>query len=153
MDPFARNMLRSTLAFAIALAIIFAAMSLTYLHLRPLCPDHVLAQAESATNHQWTATLLQRRCQGDSPFVTQVNLRRSADSLPRGFLSGQINRNNVFIVEQDAAGAGLTLSWTAPDELTIRCPHCDPAFVRLRQTQWGQVRILYEGAARNSRVR
>lgn len=147
MDPFARNMLRSTLAFAIALLIIFAAMSITYLHLRPLCPDHVLAQEENATS-QWTAAVLQRRCQGDSPFVTQVNLRRSAGALARGFLSGQVGRNNVFMVEQDAAGAGLTLSWTAPDQLTIRCPHCDPAFIRQRQTHWGPVRILYEAPAR-----
>ena len=147
MDPFARNMLRSTLAFAIALLIIFAAMSITYLHLRPLCPDHVLAQAENATS-QWTATILQRRCRGDSPFVTQVNLRRSTDALLRGFLSGQVSRNNVFMVEQDAAGAGLTLSWTAPDELTVLCPQCDPAFIRQRQTQLGPVRILYEAPAR-----
>lgn len=146
MDPFARNMLRSTLAFAVALVIIFAAMSITYLHLRPLCPDHVLAQAENSS-HQYTATVLQRRCQGDLPFVTQVNLRRSSDALPRGFLSGQVNQNNVFIVEQDAAGAGLSLGWTAPDELTIRCPQCVRAFIRSRQTQWGPVRILYEGSA------
>jgi hypothetical protein len=146
MDPFARNMLRSTLAFAIALLIIFAAMSITYLHLRPLCPDHVLVQTESVAN-QWTATVLQRRCQDDSAFVTQVNLRRSTDALRRGFLSGQVSRNNVFKVEQDAAGAGLNLNWTAPDELTIRCPYCDPAFVRQRQMQWGSVRIVYEAPA------
>jgi hypothetical protein len=145
MDPFARNMLRSTLAFAVALVIIFTAMSVTYLHLRPLCPDRVLAQAESVPN-QWTATVLQRRCGADSPFVTRVNLRRSSDALPRGFLSGQVSHDNVFSVEQDAAGVDLTLSWTAPDKLTIRCPHCDPAFIRQRQTHWGPVSIQYQGA-------
>jgi hypothetical protein len=143
MDPFARNMLRSTAAFAVALLVIFAVMTLAYLHVHPQCPDAVLGQAESPS-HRFIATLLQRRCGEESPFITQVNLRGASQDLPQGFLSGEVEKGIVFRMEQDAAGAGLTLSWSGPAELTIRCPRCETRFVQQRATRWEQVTIRYE---------
>ena len=142
MDPFARNMLRSTLAFAVALLVIFALMTLIYIHIHPQCPDAVLAEAESPS-HRFVAAVLQRRCGEESPFITQVSLRDGSQKLRRGFLSGEVNQGIVFRVEQDAAGADLSLTWTGPDELTIQCPRCQAAFLRQRDAQWGAVRIAY----------
>ena len=73
-----------------------------------------------------------------------MNLRAASQSLSFGFFSGRAERGDVFLTEQDAAGAGLSLQWTAPDRLTILCPRCDPTFVRQREAQWGTVRIQYE---------
>lgn len=145
MDPFARNMLRSTAAFAIALLIIFAVMTVTWVHIHPQCPDAVLEQVESPSR-SFVATVLQRRCGEESPFVTQVSLREASQDLPRGFLSGEVKTGIIFRVEQDASGAGLNVNWTAPAELTIHCPRCEAAFVQQKHSQWAQVTIRYEVA-------
>jgi hypothetical protein len=136
-------MLRSTAAFAVALLVIFAVMTLTYLHIHPQCPDAVLEHAESPSR-RFVATVLQRRCGEESPFISQVNLRDASQDLPQGLLSGEVNTGIVFRMEQDAAGAGLTLNWTGPAELTIRCPRCETRFVQQRETRWEQVTIRYE---------
>ncbi|HKW76891.1 MAG TPA: hypothetical protein VJN64_15275 [Terriglobales bacterium] len=142
MDPFARNMLRSTAAFAISLLVIFSVMTLTYVHIHPQCPDSVLVQSESPSR-KFVATVVQRRCGEESPFVTQVNLRDASQDLSRGFVSGEVKTGIVFRVEQDAAGAGLSLSWTGPEELTVRCPRCEASFIQQRDERWGEVRIVY----------
>jgi hypothetical protein len=145
MDPFARNMLRSTAAFAIALLVIFSVMTAVYVHIHPQCPDSVLQQAEGPS-HRFVAAVLQRRCGEESPFITQVSLRAASKELSRGFLSGEVSRGIVFRVEQDATGAELNVIWTGPEQLTIRCPRCDGRFVQTRQTGWEHVRISYEFA-------
>lgn len=145
MDPFARNMLRSTLAFAIALLVIFAAMTVAYIHVHPPCPDTVLGQS-AGTAGRFTAAVLQRRCGEDAPFISQVSLRASSEGLQRGFFSGQVNQGIVFRVEQDAAGAGLAVNWTGPEELTIRCPRCEQAFIQQHDKSWGAVRIVYQAS-------
>ncbi|HEX7286370.1 MAG TPA: hypothetical protein VF532_09315 [Candidatus Angelobacter sp.] len=143
MDPFARNMIRGAVAYGLAMLLMFALSSAIYLHLRPVCPDRVLARAESP-DKKWTAVILQRRCGEESPFLTHVNLRPASQALSVGFFSGQVKAGNAFLVEQDAAGAGLTISWTAPDSLTVTCPRCAPSFVRQTDAQLGTVRIRYE---------
>jgi hypothetical protein len=143
MDPFARNMLRSTFAFAIALLVIFSVMTVAYVHIHPQCPDAVLAQAESPSR-KFVATVSQRRCGEESPFITQISVREGSRDLSRGFLSGEVNQGVVFRVEQDAAGAGVSVNWTSPNELTIRCPRCDARFLRQHDSGWDQVTIRYE---------
>jgi hypothetical protein len=143
MDPFARKMIRGAFAYGLGMLLMFAILTVVYFHLRPACPDRVLARADSP-DKQWSAAILERRCGVEAPFVTHVNLRPAAQSLALGFFSGQAKAGNVFLVEQDAAGAGVAVIWTAPDTLTVICPRCDRHFVRQADAQWGTVRIRYE---------
>jgi hypothetical protein len=147
MDPFARKMIRSTVGFAIGLVLMLAAMTVVYIHVRPTCPDRTVTEVSSPAR-QFIATVLEHRCGHEAPFVTQVDLHPASEPLARGFFSGQAGKGNVFSVEQDAAGAGVSAAWTAPDELTIRCPHCNPAFIRRQDERWGPVHIRYEAAMR-----
>lgn len=143
MDPFARNMIRGAFAYALAMLLMFAALTAIYFHLRPLCPDRTLAEADSP-DHRWMAAILQRRCGEEAPFITRVNLRPASQALRQGFFSGQAKEGDIFLVEQDATGAGLELNWTAPNELTVACPHCSVAYIRQSDPQWGAVRIHYK---------
>ncbi|HET7872848.1 MAG TPA: hypothetical protein VFL42_10090 [Terriglobales bacterium] len=143
MDPFARKMIRGAMAYAGAMLVMFAIATVVYVHLRPRCPDRVVGSATSPDN-QWTATILERRCGAEAPFITHANLRRSTQPLSRGFFSGQANEGDVFVVEQDSAGAGLTMHWTAAGQLTIACSRCDTAFLRRADAQLGPVSILYD---------
>jgi hypothetical protein len=85
---------------------------------------------------------MERRCGAEAPFVTHVNLRPAAEDLPRGFFSGSATEGEVFVIEQDAAGAGVTLSWTAPDTLRIECTRCVAAPEKHDQ-RWNGVAINY----------
>ena len=134
MDPFARKMWRGGLAFSALLAALAGALTVYDVHARPRCGDRSVSESTSPDKH-WTATVLERRCGEDAPFITQVNLRQGGTKLERGFFSGQANDNNVFTVEQDAAGAGLQLRWNDTGELTISCRHCDPNYVRRQDTR------------------
>ena len=152
MDPFARKMWRAGLAFAALLTSLAIAMTVFWVHAHPRCGDRVVTESTSP-DRRWTATVLERRCGEDAPFVTQVNLRDGGTKLQRGFFSGQANDSNVFTVEQDAAGAGLQLQWSNAGELTIDCPHCDRNYVRRQDTrlqdtrpqdtQNGALKIIY----------
>ncbi len=142
MDPFARKMWRSGLAFAGLLTLLAAAMTVFWVHAHPRCGDRIVRESTSP-DRGWTATVLERRCGEDAPFVTQVNLREGGTNLQRGFWSGQANDNNVFTVEQDAAGAGIQLQWNNAGELTIECPHCDRNYVRRNDAQHGALKITY----------
>lgn len=143
MDPFARKMLRGAFAYAMVMLLMFAILTVVYFHLRPACPDRVVGAVDSP-DRKWTAAIFERRCGEESPFISHVNLRAATQPLSRGFFSGQAKGGGVFLAEQDAAGAGLAVTWTAPDELTIACPRCDRSFIRQTDAQWGTVRIHYE---------
>ena len=143
MDPFARKMWRSGIAFAVSLLLMVGGLKLFSMHEWPTCADSVISQTPSLGN-RFIATVLQRRCGADSPFSTRVNLRTEGP-LTRGFLSGQVEQGTVFIVEQDAADAAIKLSWSNHQNvLTVRCPHCDSSLVHQRDQQWGPVTIQYE---------
>lgn len=142
MDPFARKMWRAGLAFAALLASLAAAMTIFWIHAHPRCGDRVVRESGSH-DRRWTATILERRCGEDAPFITQVNLREGGTTLQRGFWSGQANDNNVFTVEQDAAGAGVQLQWNDAGELTIACHHCDRNYVRRQDAKHGTLKISY----------
>jgi hypothetical protein len=143
MDPFARKMWRAGFAYAALMTSMAAALTAVYVHNRPRCGDRIVSESNSPDRH-WTATVLERRCGEEAPFITQINLRDGGTALQRGFLSGQANQNNVFTVEQDAAGAGLHLTWNGDNEVTIHCRHCDPNYLRRQDPQHGALTIRYE---------
>ena len=97
---------------------------------------------------QWTAALLERRCGAEAPFFTHVNLRPAGKDLNTGFFSGSVAEGEVFVLEQDAAGAGVTLHWKSPMALSITCPRCSPSLVRKHDERWGNVIINYDVSSR-----
>jgi hypothetical protein len=142
MDPFARKMWRAGFGFAGLMLALFASLTIVYMHEQPSCPDRVVMESDSP-DKKWTAAILERRCGAEAPFVTQVNLR-PAGPLLRGFFSGQARQGSVFVVEQDAAGAGITTAWSRENALLVRCTACNAAFVRQRDPQWDGIQIQYQ---------
>lgn len=143
MDPFAKKMWRAGFAYAGLLAAMAAVLTVTYVHERPRCGDRIVAES-SSPDRRWIAAVIERRCGEDSPFITQINLRRGDTKLVRGFFSGQAAQDNIFMIEQDAAGAGFTLQWNGADQLTVRCRHCDRNYVRRQDPQQGTLMIRYD---------
>lgn len=142
MDPFARKMWRSGIGFAVSLLVLVGGLKLFSMHTWPTCPDTLVSETASP-GKKFIAAVLQRRCGTEAPYFTRVNLRHHGP-LTRGFLSWQVEQGTVFTVEQDAAGAGISLSWAEQNALIIHCLHCDPALVRQHDQQWGPVTIHYQ---------
>lgn len=142
MDPFARRMVQGTLVYGSVMLVMFAVLTAVYLHTRPRCSDRVVAEATSP-GHQWIATVMERRCGEDAPFLTHVNLRPAGRDIQRGFFSGSAAEGEVFLAEQDAASIGITLQWSAPNTLTLHCLHCSPDLQREKDQRWGSVIINY----------
>jgi len=140
-DPFARKMFHGSLIFASVLALLIAALTTVYLHVRPRCSDDVVLASESP-DRQWIATAMQRRCGEESPFLTHVNLRPANRSLQYGFFSGKAEDGEVFVVEREAHGLPLALIWDSPSQLTIRCSNCPDA--SRRQKESGKVVVRYQ---------
>lgn len=142
MDPFARKMWRAGFAFAGLMLTLFAALTIIYVHQWPRCPDRVIGESDSP-DKKWIAAILERRCGAEAPFITRVNVRE-AGRLQRGFFSGQARQGTVFLVEQDAADAGISVLWSRDDALTLRCPRCNAAFIHQRDQQWNGIKIQYQ---------
>jgi hypothetical protein len=142
MDPFARKMWQGAFVYGGIMLVMFAVLTVVYLHTRPRCSDRLVAES-AAQNAQWTAAVMERRCGEDTPFFTHVNLRAAQNDLNRGFFSGSATEGEVFELELDAASAGVTLHWTSPTALNISCPHCSSAQVRKRDEHWGSITISY----------
>jgi len=142
MDTFARTIWRAGFAFGGMMVLMTAALTAVYLHNRPLCGDRIVSESTSP-DRRWTAAILEHRCGEDAPFITQINLRDGGTKLQQGYLSRQANENNVFAIEQDAAGTGLQFEWSGHDELTIHCLHCDPTYRRRLDPQHGTLNIHY----------
>jgi hypothetical protein len=142
MDPFARKMWAASIWFAISLIVLVVGLKLFSMHQWPTCPDRVISETASP-GKTWVAAILQRRCGPESGFSTRVNLR-PAGPLHTGFLSGQAAKGTVFVVEEDAAAAGITFSWAANNLLRVSCPHCPSSLINQRDQQWGPVKIKYE---------
>jgi hypothetical protein len=147
MDPFARKMVYGSFVYGGAMLVMFAVLTVVYLHTRPRCSDRVVAQS-TAPGSAWTATIMERRCGQDAPFFTHVNLRLATEDLKTGFFSGASTKGEVLLIEQDAADMGITLNWTAPETLTIQCPRCSAALLRTQEERWNAVRISYDMATR-----
>jgi hypothetical protein len=142
VDPFAKKMVRGSLAFAAVMVAMFAALTVVYFHIRPRCSDQVIANQVSPDGH-WSAAVMEARCGEDQPFLTHVNLRPAEESIKLGYFSGKADEGEVFMLEQDAQSANIALNWTAPNRLAISCTHCQLAFLRKRQEHWGEVTIAY----------
>lgn len=142
MDPFARKMVYGSFVYGGIMLVMFAVLTVVYLHTRPRCSDRLVAESTDQ-NKQWTAAVMERRCGVDTPFFTHVNLRAAKNDLNRGFFSGSATEGEVFELELDAAGAGLTLHWTSPTALSISCPRCSPALIRQHDERWDDVTINY----------
>jgi hypothetical protein len=142
MDPFARKMVFGSFVYGGVMLVMFAVLTVVYLHMRPRCVDRVVAESTDPQK-AWTATVMERRCGAEAPFFTHVNLRPVTEDLKTGFFSGTSAEGEVFLLEQDAASAGATLNWTSPNTLSIQCPHCSSALVRKRDERWGSVAITY----------
>ena len=143
MDPFARKMVYGSFVYGGMLLVMFAVLTLVYLHTRPRCSDRVVAESTGQAG-QWTATVMERRCGAEAPFFTHVNLRPAAKDLNRGFFSGSATEGEIFVLEQDAAGAGITLHWTSPTALSIVCLRCSPGLIKKHDERWGNVNIGYD---------
>jgi hypothetical protein len=147
MDPFARKMWLGSFIYGGAMLVMFAVLTVIYLHTRPRCSDRVVGQADSSDS-RWTAAIMERRCGEETPFFTHVNIRAAGSDLQRGFFSGSATEGEVFVVEQDAAGAGATLQWLDPDTLLIQCPHCAASLLQKKDERWNGVLIKYDSASR-----
>ena len=123
--------------------VMFAVLTLVYLHTRPRCSDRIVAEATDPAR-QWTATMMERRCGAEAPFFTHVNLRPAGKDVKTGFFSGSVTEGEVFLVKQDAAAASITLRWTSPTTLSIQCPRCIALLVRKHDESWGNVNVSYD---------
>src|ERR1051326_6055028 len=147
MDPFARKMWQGAFVYGGVLLAMFGVLTVIYLHSRPRCADRLLGQADSP-GARWSATLVERRCGEDAPFFTHVNLRPAGEPVNRGFFSGVAGEGEVFAVEQDAAGAGVSLQWIDSDTLLIQCQQCSAELARKKEQRWNRVLIRYDAGAR-----
>ena len=147
MDPFARKMVLGSFVYGGMLLLMFAVLTVVYLHTRPRCSDRVVAESTDP-GKRWTATVMERRCGNEAPFFTHVNLRPAGTDLNPGFFSGSATEGEIFLIEQDAASTGITLNWTSPATLHVQCPHCGAASVRNQAERWGDVAITYALPAR-----
>lgn len=143
MDPFARKMVVGSFVYGGMMLLMFAVLTVVYLHTRPRCSDRVVSESTDPAKH-WTASVMERRCGNESPFFTHVNLRPAGEDLDIGFFSGSATEGELFLIEQDAAGSGIMLNWTSPATLNIQCPHCGTALVRKHSEHWGEVSITYD---------
>jgi hypothetical protein len=143
MDPFARRMWQGSFVYGGAMLVMFAVLTVVYLHSRPRCSERVAGQADSP-NARWSAAIMERRCGEEAPFFTHVNLRRAGEPLNRGFFSGMASEGEVFVVEQDVAAAGVTLQWIDGDTLLIQCPKCAASLLRKNDQRWNGVLIKYD---------
>ena len=143
MDPFARKMIYGSFVYGGMLVVMFAVLTIIYLHTRPRCSDRVVMESTDQAAHS-TAAVMERRCGAEAPFFTHVNLRSAKKDLNMGFFSGSATDGEVFMVEQDAAGAGVTLHWTSPTALLISCPHCSATLLSKHDEHWGNIVIEYD---------
>ena len=143
MDPFARKMVYGSFVYGGMMLVMFTVLTVVYLHTRPRCSDRVVAESTNQAG-QWTAAVMERRCGAEAPFFTHMNLRPAGKDLTTGFFSGSATEGEVFVLEQDAAGAGVTLHWTSPTELSIVCPHCGLGLIRKHDEHWANVTINYD---------
>jgi hypothetical protein len=87
---------------------------------------------------------MERRCGGEAPFFTHVNLRSAEKDMSTGFFSGLATEGEIFVIEEDAAGSGISLNWSSPATLSIACPRCSASMLRKHDERWGGVVIQYQ---------
>lgn len=142
MDPFARKMIISSFVFGGVMLVMFAALTVVYLHTRPRCSDRVVAETTDPRRH-WTASVMERRCGQEAPFFTHVNIRAAGTDVQTGFFSGLATQGEVFVVEEDAISAAVSLDWSDANTLDVRCDRCTQSFLRKHDDHWGALTIRY----------
>jgi hypothetical protein len=142
MDPFARKMLVSAVAFGSAMLLMAGALSIVYFHAHPRCTEQVLGEFTSP-DRQWIAAVMQRRCGDESPFFLHINLRPATQSLRLGFFSGRASDGEVFLDEQEDAMAVPSLHWDSAAQLTVECSGCGKTQPQIRLETWGPVTVRY----------
>lgn len=142
MDPFARKMVFGSFVYGGVMLVMFAVLTVIYLHMKPKCSDRLIAEATDSYK-QWTAVVMERRCGAEAPFFTHVNIRPAADDLKIGFFSGVADAGETFLLEQDAMDAGITLNWPKANTLLIQCASCNASTIQKRDPQFGAVTIEY----------
>lgn len=142
MDPFAKKMVFGSFVYGGVMIVMFAVLTVIYLHMKPKCSDRLIAEATDP-NKQWTAVVMERRCGAEAPFFTHVNVRPAANDLTFGFFSGVVAVGETFLVEQDAMNADVTLSWPKANTLLIQCANCKASMIQKRDQQSGAVTIEY----------
>ena len=135
-------MLRGSFAFGGVMVVLFAVLTITYLHMRPRCSDQVVSSSTSP-DKRWTASVMEARCGEDQPFLTHVNLRPAGESIKLGYFSGKADDGEIFLIEQDAQSTNVTLDWSAPNRLSVSCLHCQLVFLKKRQEHWKDLEITY----------
>lgn len=142
MDPFARKMVFGSFVYGGVMVVMFAVLTVVYLHMRPKCSDRLIAETTDPTK-QWIAVVMERRCGAEAPFFTHVNIRPAADDLKIGFFSGMADTGETFLVEQDAIASDITLSWPKANTLLIQCAGCKASAVQKRNPQPDAVTVEY----------
>jgi hypothetical protein len=97
------------------------------------CTDDVVTQVP-APDGILTATLFVRHCGDTSGQISTVNLHRTADTFGD-------DRGTVLMME---GKYDITMSWTDPKTLTIRCPTCPREVVSRQTTVLGGTNVEYE---------
>ena len=143
MDPFAKKMLQASGAFGAVMLVMFAVLTVIYLHARPPCMDQVIA-SEQSPGKRWIATVMERRCGSESPFLTHVNVRPAEQPLRLGYLTGKAEEGEIFLIEQDAQSAQVTAEWNSDRQLIVRCSGCSSAAALKREQRWNDIDIRYE---------
>lgn len=122
--------------------VMFAVLTVVYLHMRPKCSDLLVAESTDPAR-QWTAAVMERRCGAEAPFMTHVNLRPASAHLKKGYFSGSASDGEIFLVEQDAADAAIALRWTGPATLSIECSRCKAELLRKHDEHWRSLTVQY----------
>ncbi len=143
MDPFAKKMLQASGALGAVMLVMFAVLTVVYLHMRPPCLDQVIASEQSPSKH-WIATVMERRCGTESPFLTHVNLRPAEQPIRLGYLTGKAAEGEIFLIEQDAQSAHVTVDWNSDRQLTVRCSGCSSDAQSKHDQRWNDIDIRYE---------
>ncbi len=143
MDPFAKKMLQASGALGAVMLLMFAVLTVVYLHVRPPCLDQVVA-SEQSPGKRWIAAAMERRCGSESPFLTHVNLRPVDQPIRLGYLTGKAEEGEIFLIEQDAESAHVTIDWSSDRQLTVRCAGCSSAVQLKRDQRWNDIDIRYE---------
>src|SRR5260370_7795130 len=100
MDPFARKMIYGSFVYGGMMLVMFAVLTVVYLHTRPRCSDRVVMESTDQTG-KWIATVMERRCGTDAPFFTHVTLRPAGKDLTTQFFSGSPPEATLFLTCQD----------------------------------------------------
>jgi sec-independent protein translocase protein TatC len=111
-----------------------------YLHLRPSCSDAVVSESTSP-DHQWTASVMQRKYGKNGALEAHVNLRPANQAVRHGFFSGKAEEGEVFKLNGDARGLHLALAWDSATQLTVQCPNCTGE--SKHEGKWSSVTIQY----------